>query len=366
MVRRLTSERREGVFTKSGRRKIDTLQIRSDRRQGVSSGKNPQFKKRDTVRPRLPNLIVDPIPAKSTRPSPLVTTGGALTALAKEGKTFSRRRGVQGGREQQPEEQGFISRFAQAAGTTLGKFTTPISNLIGKGLEKVGIVDEFNAVTPEEFGESTGGKIVGTAASLVGGEIAATALVGGASFLLGGKLALKTAPRLLEFATGGKIASKALTPATRAAQNLNKAFRAGKISSKNVGKISKRIDNMRTVEVIEQLTQKKGIGKILTKNGPTILFSSGIAQWYAADNMSSGSKIASTQVINQVRFGQLSKEDGLAAINRAQFFNGLAIATVVGAMVIAPPMAPLGIILLPGMIGDGVQINLNEGIVERL
>lgn len=329
MVRRLTSERREGVF----------------------SGRRPERRKRDTRFTAIGGDIRQPFKRQGGStgpPRPNESLGGTVPA----------------------KEQGFISRFAQSAGTTLGKFTTPISNIIGKGLEKIGIVDEFNAVTPEEFGKSTGGKILGTAAAVVGGEIVGTAFVGGASLLLGGKVASKIAPKLapklLKFATGGIKVTKGITQSTRAAQNLNKAFRAGKISSRDVGRISKRIDNMRISEVTEQLTQKKGIGKLIRNKGPNILFQSGIAQWYAADNMSSGSKIASTQVINQVRFGQLSKEDGLAAINRAQFFNGLAIATVVGAMAIAPPMAPLGIILLPGMIGDGVQINLNEGIVERL
>ncbi len=168
------------------------------------------------------------------------------------------------------------------------------------------------------------------------------------------------------FASGVTRLGKGIPASTRAAANLNKAVRAGKISLRTATKVTKDIDKLKVSEVLARLKNPAGIKKFLFKTTTQATLTAGIAQWYAADNLATGSKIASNQVINQVRFGQLSKEDGLEVINRAENNTQIARAAVVGAMAIAPLTAPFGFLILKGISSDLAQIEINEKIVEGL
>ncbi len=168
------------------------------------------------------------------------------------------------------------------------------------------------------------------------------------------------------FASGVTRLGKGIPASTRAATNLNKVFRAGKISPRIVGRVTREIDRLKVSEVIARLQSPKGIRRFLFKTTATATFSAGIAEWYAADNLATGSKIASNQIVNQVRFGQLSKEDGLEVIDRSEFNTQIARAAVVGAMAIAPLSAPVGFLFLKGITSDIEQIEVNRKIVEGL
>lgn len=317
------SDRPEGVFTKKGRRAKKTIQVRSDRPEGAFSGKDPRFRAKGTI-PVRPDVFKG-VPRQEFKPR------GGTTGPPRPGESI--------GGQAPIDEDGLFQRILQRIGDTLQ----------GTG----GQTEDASPFRGEQ-----GARIIG------GTLLQATGVGRGATTVV------KTSERLtfgnFKLSSLLKGTSKAETPATRAAANLNKLYRAGKISSTRAARVTKEIDKLSVKEIIERLQNPSGIRKFLFKTTATATLSAGIAEWYAADNLATGSKIASNIVINQVRFGQLSKEDALTVINRAEFNAQIARAAVVGAMAIAPLSAPVGLLFLKGITADIQQIEVNRQIVEAM
>ncbi|MCP3686651.1 MAG: hypothetical protein GY861_28770 [bacterium] len=189
-----------------------------------------------------------------------------------------------------------------------------------------------------------------------------------------------TEKRVLEFASAGAVGllgglglGNVLTTASKIARGTAKVRQA-----KSVSKISQAfgVSEKKINDAISKRALNKALDKAVKNINPTSFAkkAGGVAgtiagvdvltDWYALDNVIGGQKFYMKDVLKELRTGTISQEDAIKAINESREVREIAINKVIISASINPLIWPMRKLILTGMEGDEVAIDLIEQQIE--